>query len=130
MIRKKRELYTYQRQKIKNNCTHRGVPQGRKKLHCGTPFLMVRNLSDFSFCCSLSVAYLCAKFGWNYSVLEGDSTWVYCFMVGCFESMDFCVSHTCFISFFTSSTSALYTLPVAFIRLAIWFKLPLIFPSV
>ena len=45
--------------------THQGVPQGRKKLHCGTPFLMVRNLSDFSFCCSLSVAYLCAKSGWN-----------------------------------------------------------------
>ena len=37
----------------------------RKKFHCGTPFLMVRNLSDFNFCCSLSVAYLCAKSGWN-----------------------------------------------------------------
>ncbi len=31
-------------------------------------------------------------------ILEGDSVWAYCFMVGCFESMDFCVSHTCFIS--------------------------------
>ena len=54
----------------------------------------------------------------------------YCFMEGCFVSMDFCVSHTCFINLFTSSTSALYTLPVAFIRFAIWFRLPLIFPSV
>ena len=50
MIRKKQKLYTHQRQKIKNNCTHKGVPQGRNKLHCGTPFLMVRNLSDFGFC--------------------------------------------------------------------------------
>ena len=58
--------------------------------------------------------------------LEGDSAWVYCFMEGCFESIAFCVSHTCFISFFTSSTSALYTLPVAFIRLAIWLRLPLV----
>ena len=57
------------------------------------------------------------------SVLHGNSVRVYCFMLGCLESMDFCVSHTCFINFFTSSTSALYTLPVAFIRLAIWFRL-------
>ena len=28
-------------------------------------FFMVRNLSDFNFCCSLSVAYLYAKSGWN-----------------------------------------------------------------
>ena len=71
MIRKKRKLYTHQRQKTKNNCTHKGVPQGRNKLHCGTPFLMVRNLSDFGFCCRLSVAYLCAKCGWNYSAFGG-----------------------------------------------------------
>jgi hypothetical protein len=30
--------------------THQGVLQGRIKLTCGTPFLMVRNLSDFGFC--------------------------------------------------------------------------------
>lgn len=51
--------------------THQGVSQGRRKLHCGTPFLMVRNLSDFGFCCRLSVAYLCAKCGWNYSAFGG-----------------------------------------------------------
>ena len=68
MIRKKQKLYTHQRQKIKNNCTHKGVPQGRKKLHCGTPFLMVRNLSDFGFCYGLSIAYLREKSDWNYSV--------------------------------------------------------------
>ena len=68
MIRKKRKLYTHQRQKTKNNCTHKGVPQGRNKFHCGTPFLMVRNLSDFGFYYSLSVAYLCEKSGWNYSL--------------------------------------------------------------
>ena len=62
--------------------------------------------------------------------LERDSAWIYCFMEGCFFSMANCVSHTCFISFFTSSTSALYTFPVAFMRFAIWFRLPLIFPSV
>lgn len=71
MIRKKQKLYTHQRQKIKNNCTHKGVPQGRNKLHCGTPFLMVRNLSDFGFCYRLSVAYLCEKSDWNYSVFGG-----------------------------------------------------------
>ena len=68
MIRKKQKLYTHQRQKIKNNCTHKGVPQGRNKLHCGTPFLMVRNLSDFGFCYGLSIAYLREKSDWNYSV--------------------------------------------------------------
>lgn len=72
---------------------------------------------------------LCEKFDWIQFCFGGDSVRVYCFMLGCLESMDFCVSHTCFISFFTSSTSALYTLPVAFIRFAIWFRLPLIFPS-
>ena len=65
MIREKLKLFMYQKLKIKSDYTYQGVPQGRKKLHCGTPFLMVRNLSDFSFCCSLSVAYLCAKSGWN-----------------------------------------------------------------
>ena len=35
--------------KIQSVFTHQGVTQGRKKLHCGTPFLMVRNLSDFRF---------------------------------------------------------------------------------
>ena len=49
-------------------CIHQGVPQGRKKLHCGTPFLMVRNLSDFGFCYGLSIAYLREKSDWNYSV--------------------------------------------------------------
>ena len=54
--------------------------------------------------------------------------WIlHCFMLGCFFSMANCVSHTCFISFFTSSTSVLYTLPVAFIRFAIWFRLLLVF---
>ena len=35
------------------------------------PFLIVRNLSDFSFCYRLSVAYLCEKSDWNYSVFGG-----------------------------------------------------------
>ena len=35
--------------KLQSVFTYQGVPQGRKKLHCGTPFLMVRNLSDFRF---------------------------------------------------------------------------------
>lgn len=39
--RKTREIYKYI-----SYCTPQGVPQGRKKLHCGTPFLIVRNLSD------------------------------------------------------------------------------------
>lgn len=62
MIRKKRKLYTHQRQKTKNNCTHKGVPQGRNKLHCGTPFLMVRNLSDYGFYCSFTFGDL-RRFG-------------------------------------------------------------------
>ena len=65
MIRKKRKLSIYRQQKIKNDCTCQGVLQGRTKLRCGTPFLLVRNLSDFGFYYSLSVAYLCAKSGWN-----------------------------------------------------------------
>ena len=52
MIREKLKLFMYQKLKIKSDYTYQGVPQGRKKLHCGTPFLMVRNLSDFSFCCN------------------------------------------------------------------------------
>lgn len=39
-------------------CRHQGVPQGRKKLHCGTPFLMARNLSDYRFCCLFALADL------------------------------------------------------------------------
>ena len=35
--------------KLQSVFTHQGVPQRSKKLHCGTPFLMVRNLSDFRF---------------------------------------------------------------------------------
>ena len=71
MIREKLKLFMYQKLKIKSDYTYQGVPQGRKKLHCGTPFLMVRNLSDFGFCYRLSVAYLCEKSDWNYSVFGG-----------------------------------------------------------
>ena len=71
MIRKKQKLYTHQRQKIKNNCTHKGVPQGRNKLHCGTPFLMVQNLSDFGFCCGFAFADLWEKFNGNVLFSEG-----------------------------------------------------------
>ena len=39
-------------------CTHQGVPQGRKNLHCGTPFLMVRNLSDYGFYCPFALTDL------------------------------------------------------------------------
>ncbi len=87
---------------------------------------MVRNLSDFRFCCCLAFIGLWEKFECFCFVFGMGLETVYCFIEGCFASMAFCVSHTCFISFFTSSTSALYTLPVAFIRLAIWFRLPLV----
>lgn len=36
--------------KLQSVFTHQGVLQGRKKLHCGTPFLMARNLSYLEFC--------------------------------------------------------------------------------
>lgn len=107
MIRKKQKLYTHQRQKIKNNCTHKGVPQGRNKLHCGTPFLMVEICLILAFITVYLLRICVQNLAGTILILEGDSVWAYCFMVGCFESMDFCVSHTCFISFFTSSTSAL-----------------------
>ncbi len=42
--------------------THQGVPQGRRKLHCGTPFLMVQNLSDFEFFCCFAFTDLWKKF--------------------------------------------------------------------
>jgi len=61
---------------------------------------------------------------------SGDLFLIYCFMYGCFESMDFCVSHTFFISSLTYFTSAAYTLLVAFMRFAIWFRLLLILESV
>ena len=86
--------------------THQGVSQGRRKLHCGTPFLMVRNLSDFEFFCRFAFADLWKKFRCCF-FFSGNLETIHCFMLGCFFSMANCVSHTCFISFFTSSTSAL-----------------------
>ena len=44
--------------RIIDNFTHQGVSQGRIKLTCGTPFLMVRNLSDYRFCCNFILACL------------------------------------------------------------------------
>ena len=83
-----------------------------------TPFLM-SNFARFGFSCSLfSVGYLKKKVGF-YVIFGMIFITVYSFMYGCFESMDFCVSHTFFISSLTSFTSATYTLPVAFMRFAI-----------
>ena len=48
--------------RIIDNFTHQGVPQGRMKLTCGTPFLMVRNLYDYRFYCSFALAGLQKKF--------------------------------------------------------------------
>ena len=48
--------------RIIDNFTHQGVSQGRMKLTCGTPFLMVRNLSDYRFYCSFALAGLQKKF--------------------------------------------------------------------
>lgn len=41
--------------KIMDDFTHHGVLQGRLKLTCGTPFLMVQNLSDFGFYCGFVI---------------------------------------------------------------------------
>jgi hypothetical protein len=38
------------------HCTLQGVPQGRTKLTCDTPFLLVRNLSVFRFYCGITLA--------------------------------------------------------------------------
>ena len=62
MIRKKRKLSIYRQQKIKNDCTCQGVLQGRTKLRCGTPFLLVRNLSDFRCYCCFAYTSLWEKF--------------------------------------------------------------------
>ena len=48
--------------RIIDNFTHQGVSQGRMKLTCGTPFLMVRNLFDYSFYCSFAFGDL-RRFG-------------------------------------------------------------------
>ncbi len=42
--------------------TRKGVSQGRIKLQCDTPFLMVRNLSDFGFYYNFAFADLREKF--------------------------------------------------------------------
>ena len=50
MVKMKRKTQKHQTKKILNLIMHytlQGVPQFRIKLHCGTPFLMVRNLSDY-----------------------------------------------------------------------------------
>ncbi len=49
MRKRKSRLLNHRIEKIMGNFTHQGVLQGRLKLHCGTPFLMMRNLSDFGF---------------------------------------------------------------------------------
>lgn len=99
MFRKKQKLYICKKRKIRNGYTHQGVLQGRLKLTCGTPFLLVRNLSDFRCYCSFALTAAVPFCGRNFDT-------VYCFMYGCFESMDFWVSHTFFISSLTSFTSA------------------------
>ena len=48
--------------RIIDNFTHQGVSQGRMKLTCDTPFLMVRNLSDYRFYCSFTFGDL-QRFG-------------------------------------------------------------------
>ena len=104
-----------------------GYTAMKKETSVWYTFLMMRNLSDFSFCCCLAFTDLWEKFDCFCFIFGRDLETVYCFMEGCFFSMANCVSHTCFISFFTSSTSALYTLLVAFMRFAIWFRLQPIF---
>ena len=99
MFRKKQKLYICKKRKIRNGYTHQGVLQGRLKLTCGTPFLLVRNLSDFRCYCSFALTAAVPFCGRNFDT-------VYCFTYSCFESMAFCVSHTFFISSFTSFTSA------------------------
>ena len=127
-----RNIHRFRAKKIHktNNILHTSKCITRKKKSSMRyTFLMVRNLSDFRFCCCLAFIGLWEKFECFCFVFGMGLETVYCFIEGCFASMAFCVSHTCFINFFTSSTSALYTLPVAFMRLAIWFRLPPIFPS-
>ena len=50
MRKRKLKILNYKKiKRITDAFTHQGVLQRRLKLHCGTPFLMVRNLSDFIF---------------------------------------------------------------------------------
>ncbi len=49
MRKRKLRLLNHRIEKIMGNFTHQGVLQGRLKLHCGTSFLMVRNLSNYRF---------------------------------------------------------------------------------
>ena len=67
---------------------------------------LCRILLVLVFSCSLFwVDYLKKKAGF-YVIFGMIFITIYRFMYGCFESMDFCVSHTFFISSFTSFTSA------------------------
>lgn len=63
---RKRELDIWntlkRKKRITDDFTHQGVSQGRMKLTCDTPFLMVRNLSDYRFCCSFTFGNL-RRFG-------------------------------------------------------------------
>lgn len=63
---RKRELDIWntlkRKKRITDDFTHQGVSQGRMKLTCDTPFLMVRNLSDYRFCCSFAFGNL-RRFG-------------------------------------------------------------------
>ena len=55
MRKRKLKILNYKKiKRITDAFTHQGVLQRRLKLHCGTPFLMVRNLSDYRFYCSFA----------------------------------------------------------------------------
>ena len=49
--------------------TLQGVPQFRIKLHCGTPFLMVRNLSDYRLNSGFVFADIWKRFDWHCPIL-------------------------------------------------------------
>lgn len=74
MFRKKQKLYICKKRKIRNGYTHQGVLQGRLKLTCGTPFLLVRNLFNFRCYCSFTLTAVVPFCGRNFDT-------VYCFVV-------------------------------------------------
>ena len=81
-------LHRIRKTKITDGFTHQGVPQGRKKLYCGTPFLWCEICLILAFVAVYPLLICVQNLVGTVPLLEGDSAWVYCFMEGCFESME------------------------------------------
>ena len=100
----KRKIHKYRTKEYWKIDTLRCIEM-KQKLQDDTPFFM-SNFECFQIFLRFLFCIFAKKNRLRFCCFDRVSDSVYNFMYGCFESMDFCVSHTFFISSLTSFTSA------------------------